>query len=91
MFDSGPPPPRPPSRGSTPTIVDWLFLAHFAPDTTIATDEAAGILKVGAIHVRRLIRDGKLKATRRRNRHALVLKDVLDARISKLGENGGAS
>ena len=88
------------TRGITPTrrargqelSPSWfwfLWLAAQFPDTLITAQESAEVLGVCVDHTRRLIREGKLKATRRCNRHVLKLVDVLDARLGILGEKGG--
>ena len=66
-------------------------LGRMFPDTLITAQESAEVLGVCVDHTRRLIRERKLKATRRCNRHVLKLADVLDARLGVLGEKGVAS
>lgn len=77
------------TRGVRKEPLAWVKLLRFAldhPDTQIATEEAADVLGVCEDHVRRLVREGKLKAVRRRNRHVLRLFDVVDARLGVLAE-----
>lgn len=63
---------------------------EFPGDTEISLAEAAKILHVTRVHARRLVRDGKLSATRRNNGFVLALADVLRFRHGR-GGKGGAS
>jgi len=85
------PPPKPPSRGPRPTIVDWLFLAHVAPETKVNTADAASIAGIDAIRVRRLIKAGALKSATKTKPYVLKLTDVLAYRLHKGAGEGGAS
>lgn len=73
----------------SPNWVLILFLGAMFPETPLTAQESAEVLGICVDHTRRLIREKKLKATRRCNRHVLRISDVLDASLGVLGEKGG--
>jgi excisionase family DNA binding protein len=79
-----------PRKRVNPHWREDLRLGAEHPGLLITAEEAADVLNVCGDHLRRMIREGKLKATRRNNRHVLKIVDVLDARLGVLGERGGA-
>ena len=87
------------TRGITPTrrargqelSPNWVFillLGAMFPDMPLTAQEAAEALGICVDHTRRLIREKKIPATRRCNRHVLKISDVLEARLGVLGEKG---